>query len=114
MWLRSTGILSLVPKTLALIAVQNGNQLLSLVPKTIALIAVPKTLVPKTLASRSTNPPISEQHGTTGGLPTLALIKPSKSAHTPSLSVLTGQVVPEDGGLTGLGGGGGGDSGLGQ
>lgn len=91
MRLRSTGTLSLIPKTLALIAVQR-----------------------QTAASRSTKPSINEQHGTTGGLPTLALIKPSTSAHTPSLSALIGQVVPEEGGLTGLGGGGGGDAGVGQ
>lgn len=87
MRLISTGTFSLMPKTLALIAVQRQSA-----------------------ASRSTNPSIREQHGTTGGLPTLALIKLSTSAHTPSLSALIGQVVPppEEGGLGALGAGGGG------
>lgn len=89
-------------------------------PKTLALIAVQR----QSAASRSTNPSIREQHGTTGGFPTLALIKLSTSAHTPSLSALIGQVVPppEEGGLGvgvlgagggGHGAGGGGDLGFG-
>ncbi|KAF3321221.1 hypothetical protein FCM35_KLT14474 [Carex littledalei] len=77
-----------------------------IMPKTLALIAVQR----QSAASRSTNPSIREQHGTTGGLPTWALIKLSTSAHTPSLSALIGQVVPPpgEGGLGALGAGGGG------
>ncbi|KAJ3681880.1 hypothetical protein LUZ60_014453 [Juncus effusus] len=64
--------------------------ILRLSPNTFALIAVHK----QTAASRSTSPSISEQHGTTGGLPTLNLIKSSTLAHTPSFKVSTGHVVP--------------------
>ena len=65
MRLRSTGRLSLMPRTSPLMAVQRQSA-----------------------ASRSTRPSSSVQHGSVGGTPTLALMRPSKLAHTPSLSAL--------------------------
>ncbi|GAA0150814.1 hypothetical protein Leryth_013245 [Lithospermum erythrorhizon] len=60
---------------------------LRLMPKILALRAVHK----QTAASTSASPLRREQHGSTGGEPRLRLSNPpSKSAHTPSLSVSVG------------------------
>ena len=66
-----------------------------MMPKTLALIAVQR----QTAASRSARPWMREQHGVLGGVPTTAPISPpSKLAHTPNLRVSLGQVA-----LAGLG-----------
>jgi hypothetical protein len=67
MRLRSMGSLRLMPRMLALTAVQR-----------------------QTAASRSTSPSSSEQHGSYGGEPTLAFTRPSTLAHTPSFSAFLG------------------------
>ncbi|KAA3475845.1 transmembrane protein [Gossypium australe] len=72
--LRETGILRLMPKTLALIAVQRH-------------IA----------ASMSIRPSRREQHGDTWGEPTVTLTKPSTLAHTPNLRKSIGQLPCADG-----------------
>ncbi|KAA3475848.1 transmembrane protein [Gossypium australe] len=77
--LRETGMLRLMPKTLALIAVQR-----------------------QTAASRSTRPSRREQHGITGGEPMTGLTKPSTLAHTPNLRASLGHLPCEDG-VLGLG-----------
>lgn len=65
-----------------------------MIPNTSALIAVQR----HTAASRSTSPSSREQHGTTGGLPALILIKFNTSAQTPNFSASTGHVVPDGAG----------------
>uniref|UniRef100_A0A0E0DGW1 Uncharacterized protein n=1 Tax=Oryza meridionalis TaxID=40149 RepID=A0A0E0DGW1_9ORYZ len=69
MRLRSTGRLRLMPRMLPLMAVQRH-----------------------TAASRSTSPSSSGQHGSAGGTPTLALMRPSTLAHTPSFSASRGHL----------------------
>lgn len=72
---------------------------LRLMPKTLALRAVQR----QTAASRSVSPSMREQHGVFGGVPMVIPINPpSKSAHTPSFRVSFGQVA-----WLGLAGGGG-------
>lgn len=58
-----------------------------LIPKMLALMAVQR----QTAASKSAKPWISEQQGSVGGDPTTTFTNPSKSAHTPSFSVSLGQ-----------------------
>lgn len=57
-----------------------------LMPKTLALMAVQRHAA----ASRSTKPSRREQHGVTGGDPTTTLTKPSTLAHTPSFNASLG------------------------
>jgi hypothetical protein len=71
MRLRSMGRLRLMPRMLALMAVQR-----------------------QTAASRSTSPSSSEQQGWYGGEPILPLTRPSTLAHTPSFSASLGQWWP--------------------
>ena len=66
--LRETGILRLIPRTLALMAVQR-----------------------QTAASKSTKPSSNAQHLLDSGVPTTTLTKPRTSAHTPSFNVSLGQ-----------------------
>jgi hypothetical protein len=80
MRLRSTGRLSLIPRTSPLMAVQRH-----------------------TAASRSTSPFSNGQHGSVGGTPTLALISPRTLAHTPSLSASRGHLPNEAGVGVGVG-----------
>ena len=57
-------------------------------------------------ASRSTSPSSSGQHGSVGGTPTLALIRPRTLAYTPSLSASRGHLPDEAGvgvGVEGVG-----------
>jgi hypothetical protein len=62
------------------------------IPRMLALIAVQR----QTATSRSTNPANTEQHGCSGGDPTIAPIGPSsKFAHTPNLSASLGQLLVE-------------------
>ncbi|GAV71790.1 hypothetical protein CFOL_v3_15279, partial [Cephalotus follicularis] len=75
---KETGIFRLMPKMLALMAVQR-----------------------QTAASRSARPEIRVQQGVEAEDPTTMFTKPNKFAHTPSFSVSIGQV-----GLDGDGGGG--------
>ena len=87
--LRESGMLRLMPKTLALMAVQR-----------------------QTAASRSRRPSMTLQQGVTGGVPMVTLSnEPSKSAHTPNLSASFGHFPPEElddgGGGVDLRGGGG-------
>ena len=67
---------------------------LSLMPRTSALSTVQR----HTAASRSTSPSSSGQHGNVGGTPTLALIRPSTLAHTPSFNASRGH-LPNDAGV---------------
>ncbi|KAL9689830.1 hypothetical protein QQ045_010220 [Rhodiola kirilowii] len=66
---------------------------LRLMPKTLALRAVQR----QRAAWRSVRPWIKEQHGAVGGEPMMTFTRPSKSPHTPSLRVFSGH-------LAGLGG----------
>ena len=79
--LREIGILRLIPKMLALMAVQR-----------------------QTAASRSKRPWMREQQGCTGGVPMVGLSKPaSRSAHTPNLRASLGHLPPPDGDGVGVG-----------
>ena len=70
--LREIGILRLIPKMLALMAVQR-----------------------QTAASRSKRPWMREQQGCTGGVPMVTLSKPpSRLAHTPNLRASLGHLPP--------------------
>ncbi|TYH98892.1 hypothetical protein ES332_A11G029200v1 [Gossypium tomentosum] len=73
--------------------------MLRLMPKMLALIAVQR----QTAASRSTRPSRREQHGITGGEPMTGLAKPSTLAHTPNLRASLGHLPCEDGVGVGLG-----------
>src|SRR6185503_13081428 len=75
MRLRSMGRFRLMPRMLPLMAVQRHRA-----------------------ASRSTSPSSSGQQGSAGGTPTLALIRPSTLAHTPSFSASRGH-LPLDAGV---------------
>ncbi|XBI13049.1 hypothetical protein VPH35_139840 [Triticum aestivum] len=77
---RSVGTLSLMPRMLALMAVQRH-----------------------TVVSRSASPPRSGQHCSFSGTPILSFTRFSTSAHTPSFSVLIGQLPPLLDGTTGGG-----------
>ncbi|XBI41185.1 hypothetical protein VPH35_125676 [Triticum aestivum] len=77
---RSMGTLSWMPRMLALMAVQRH-----------------------TAASRSASPPRSGQHCSFAGTPILSFTRFSTSAHTPSFSVLIGQLPPPVDGTTGGG-----------
>ncbi|KAG8486674.1 hypothetical protein CXB51_019983 [Gossypium anomalum] len=68
-------------------------------PKTLALSAVQR----QTAASRSARPWRREQHGCTGGEPTVTLTKPSTSAQTPNLRVSCGHLPEGDGEGVGFG-----------
>ncbi|KAF8702403.1 hypothetical protein HU200_032778 [Digitaria exilis] len=72
-------------------------------PRMLPLMAVQR----HTAASRSTSPSNSGQHGSVGGTPTLALIRFSTLAHTPSLSASRGHLPYEAGVGVGVDGGGG-------
>ena len=65
-----------------------------LMPRMLPLMAVQR----HTAASRSTSPSNSGQQGSAGGTPTLALIRPSTLAHTPSFSASRGH-LPLDAGV---------------
>ncbi|KAK8703224.1 hypothetical protein V6N13_021549 [Hibiscus sabdariffa] len=65
----------------------------------LALMAVQR----QTAASRSTRPWRSEQHGITGGEPTVALTKLSTFAHTPNLRASLGHLPRADGVGVGFG-----------
>ncbi|MBA0859297.1 hypothetical protein Goshw_005459 [Gossypium schwendimanii] len=67
--------------------------MLRLMPKMLALIAVQR----HTAASRSTRPLRREQHGITGGEPTVTLTRLSTLAHIPNLSASLGHLPPADG-----------------
>lgn len=85
---------------------------LRLIPKTLALIAVQR----QRAASTSASPEIRLQHGVTGGEPTTTLTNPRTFAQTPNFKVSIGQVLyfgTYGGGHDGLIGFGGG-FGLGQ
>ncbi|GMJ10983.1 hypothetical protein like AT4G22463 [Hibiscus trionum] len=73
--------------------------MLRLMPKMLALMAVQR----QTAASRSTRPWRKEQHGCTGGEPTVALTKLSTLAHTPSLRASLGHLPRADGVGVGFG-----------
>ncbi|CAL5015536.1 unnamed protein product [Urochloa decumbens] len=75
MRLRSIGRLRLMPRMLPLMAVHRHRA-----------------------ASRSTSPSSSGQQGSVGGTPTLALIRPSTLAHTPSFNASRGH-LPNDAGV---------------
>lgn len=60
---------------------------LRLIPRTLALMAVQR----HTAASKSTKPSSNAQHLLDSGVPTTILTKPRTSAQTPSLSVSLGQ-----------------------
>ncbi|PPD83537.1 hypothetical protein GOBAR_DD19532 [Gossypium barbadense] len=62
-------------------------------PKMLALIAVQR----QAAASRSTRPLRREQHGITGGEPTVTLTKLSTLAHTPNLRASLGHLPRADG-----------------
>ncbi|KAK3224869.1 hypothetical protein Dsin_004731 [Dipteronia sinensis] len=73
--------------------------MLRLIPKMLALMAVQR----QTAASRSRRPWMTLQHGVTGGEPMVTFSKePSTSAHTPSLRASLGQEA-EDGVGSGFG-----------
>ncbi|KAF8702400.1 hypothetical protein HU200_032775 [Digitaria exilis] len=79
---------------------------LRLMPRMLPLMAVQRHRA----ASRSTSPSSSGQHGSVGGTPTLALIRPSTLAHTPSFRASRGHLPNEAGvgvGVDGDDGGGG-------
>ncbi|KAK9040460.1 hypothetical protein V6N11_015617 [Hibiscus sabdariffa] len=65
----------------------------------LALMAVQR----QTAASRSTRPWRREQHGCTGGEPTVALTKFSTLAHTPNLRASLGHLPRADGEGVGFG-----------
>ncbi|KAK8710646.1 hypothetical protein V6N13_145960 [Hibiscus sabdariffa] len=65
----------------------------------LALMAVQR----QTAASRSTRPWRREQHGCTGGEPTVALTKLSTLAHTPNLRASLGHLPRADGVGVGFG-----------
>ncbi|KAK8474753.1 hypothetical protein V6N11_008837 [Hibiscus sabdariffa] len=65
----------------------------------LALMAVQR----QTAASRSTRPWRREQHGCTGGEPTVALTKFSTLAHTPNLRASLGHLPRADGDGVGFG-----------
>ncbi|KAL4362027.1 hypothetical protein GQ457_04G037370 [Hibiscus cannabinus] len=73
--------------------------MLRLIPKMLALIAVQR----QAAASRSTRPWRSEQHGITGGEPTVTLTKLSTFAHTPNLRASLGHLPRADGVGVGVG-----------
>ncbi|KAL4352078.1 hypothetical protein GQ457_06G037720 [Hibiscus cannabinus] len=73
--------------------------MLRLMPKMLALMAVQR----QTAASRSTRPWRREQHGCTGGEPTVALTKLSTLAHTPNLRASLGHLPRADGVGVGVG-----------
>ncbi|TVT96716.1 hypothetical protein EJB05_58073, partial [Eragrostis curvula] len=79
MRLRSRGRLRMMPRILPLMAVQR-----------------------QTAASRSASPSSNGQHGSVGGTATLALIKPSTLAHTPSFSA-SREHLPDQAGVVGVG-----------
>ncbi|KAF8702402.1 hypothetical protein HU200_032777 [Digitaria exilis] len=66
---------------------------LRLMPRMLPLMAVQR----HTAASRSTSPSSSGQQGSVGGTPTLALIRFSTLAHTPSFSASRGHLPNEAG-----------------
>ncbi|KAA3475846.1 transmembrane protein [Gossypium australe] len=68
-------------------------------PKMLALIAVQR----QAAASRSTRPLRREQHGITGGEPTVTLTKLSTLAHTPNLRASLGHLPRADGVGVGVG-----------
>ncbi|KAL4354457.1 hypothetical protein GQ457_06G033140 [Hibiscus cannabinus] len=68
-------------------------------PSMLALMAVQR----QTAASRSTRPWRREQHGCTGGEPTVALTKFSTLAHTPNLRASLGHLPRADGEGVGFG-----------
>lgn len=73
--------------------------MLRLMPKTFALMAVQR----QTAASRSRRPWIREQQGVTGGVPMTSPNKPlSKLAHTPSFRASLGHVAVEGVGVAGV------------
>ncbi|KAK8957472.1 hypothetical protein KSP39_PZI000714 [Platanthera zijinensis] len=67
---------------------------LRLIPRILALKAVQR----QTAASKSARPARREQQGCLGGLPRFRLMRPSTSAHTPSLSASRGHRLFPDGG----------------
>ncbi|KAK5782784.1 hypothetical protein PVK06_037289 [Gossypium arboreum] len=73
--------------------------MLRLMPKMLALIAVQR----QAAASRSTRPLRREQHGITGGEPTVTLTKLSTLAHTPNLRASLGHLPRADGVGVGVG-----------
>ncbi|KAK3429032.1 hypothetical protein EUGRSUZ_E00449 [Eucalyptus grandis] len=65
--------------------------MLRLIPRMLALMAVQR----QTAASRSRRPSRTEQQGMSGGVPMMALTGPSSTlAHTPSFSASLGQLEP--------------------
>ncbi|TYH41907.1 hypothetical protein ES332_D11G026900v1 [Gossypium tomentosum] len=76
-----------------------GVGVLGLMPKMLALIAVQR----QAAASRSTRPLRREQHGITGGEPTVTLTKLSTLAHTPNLRASLGHLPRADGVGVGVG-----------
>ena len=73
----------------------------TVMPSTLALMAVQR----QTAASRSARPPRMLQHGSAGGWPTSALTRPSTLAHAASLSACLGHLPPVEGdGGVGVGG----------
>ncbi|MBA0703212.1 hypothetical protein Goari_000088 [Gossypium aridum] len=73
--------------------------MLRLMPKMLALIAVQR----QAAASRSTRPLRREQHGITGGEPTVTLTKLSTLAHIPNLRASLGHLPRADGVGVGVG-----------
>jgi hypothetical protein len=64
-----------------------------LIPRTLALIAVQRQIA----ASKSTKPWSNAQHLLEAGLPTIILTSPRTSAHTPSFNVSVGQFCDVEG-----------------
>ena len=70
-----------------------------LMPKTLALMAVQR----QTAASRSTRPSMRLQQGVVGGLPILSFNKFNRFAHAPSFRASFGHLVGSDDGTAGDG-----------
>jgi len=72
-----------------------------LIPSTLLLIAVHR----QSAASKSAKPLINAQHWLEGGVPTIMLTSPKRSAQAPSFNVSLGHEALFDGGEGGEGGG---------
>ena len=72
-----------------------------LIPSTLALMAVQR----QRAASKSAKPESKAQHLLEGGVPTIMLTSPRRSAHTPSFNVSLGQDAGFAGGGHATGGG---------
>ena len=87
---------TLFPQTLSNKLRDSG--MLRLMPSTLAFRAVHR----QTAASRSTRPWMREQQGSVGGEPTFAFTNPSTLAQTPSFSASLGHVPAGEEGVVGV------------